>query len=650
MAATSEKDISIIIVNYNVRDFLFQCLKSIENSITARTYEVIVVDNHSSDCSVEFLKDKFDSVEFISMDRNLGFGSANNIGLARANGKYTLVLNPDTIISSDTLDKMYNYMESDTTVAISGCKVLNADGTFQSACRRGFPTPWSAFSKLFGLQRLFPNSKVFAKYNQTYRDINKTYYIDAVIGAFMFCRTELLKSIGGFDTDYFMYGEDLDLCYRVSKAGWKVAYFHETEIIHFKGESTRRSTINEIRHFYEAMAIYARKNYSSSTILLFILRIGIYLRLLFSYLSKFKKDLALAFIDLLTINGTFLISTSIRFNGLFGLPDYAYPTVFIVLSSVLIITMMISGAYFENHNRIRRAVFAYLVSFFFLSSLTYFFRDYAFSRGVLLMTIASSIMLSIGFRLLIALFEKTRGRKSDRRVVLVGLNERSSQMIESIKGGEHINANLIGLISTSNSSQTEYQSIPVLGNIEYLGKIIEDYRIHNVIITDDSLSQNDLVGIISSGENRQVRYHLVREFDEFLISDIIGNITGGKTVVPQYNITNVRIRLFKRLFDIIISSLFLTFGAILVPFFLKKTERPFNKLAKVFSGKYSFIGVYGAQPGYTMPGKTGVIGLAHISNPEHLSENTIKKLNDYYLKNVSLSLDFDILLKYLSRK
>lgn len=274
-------DISIIIVNYNVKDFLEQCLYSIRKSRKEFFVEVFVVDNNSTDSSIEYLEPLFPEVKFIQTGKNLGFSKANNIAINQANSKYTLILNPDTILSEDTLEMMYKYMELHPEVGISGCKVLNGDGTFQLACRRGFPTPWTSFTKLFGLQRLFPKSKFFAKYNQTFLSEDENYYIDAVIGAFMFCNTQLIKSLGGFDESYFMYGEDLDLCRQVQLSGKQVAYYHETTIIHFKGESTKRSSINEVKHFYEAMEIFAKKYFSYSKLFLMFLRFGIKFHYLF---------------------------------------------------------------------------------------------------------------------------------------------------------------------------------------------------------------------------------------------------------------------------------------------------------------------------------------------------------------------------------
>ena len=342
-----KNDISIVIVNYNVKDFLFQCLKSIENSKTDLKIETIVVDNNSNDGSIEFLKPNFPGVKFFALKENIGFGKANNLGFDNADAKYILILNPDTLLNENTLQVMYNFMEQHSEVGIAGCKVLNGDGTFQFACRRGFPTPWNAFCKLFGLNKFFPKSKLFASYNQTYRNVDETYYIDAVIGAFMFTRKDLIDKLNGFDKDFFMYGEDIDLCLRAFKAGSKTAYVHTTNIIHYKGESTKRSSINEVKHFYEAMSIYAKKHYSKSGLYLFSLKAGIALRFVIAYLSKFKKSIATILFDLLTVNFSLLFATKIRFGDYFNFPSYAYPTVFIVSSLVVFISMVSIGEYFE---------------------------------------------------------------------------------------------------------------------------------------------------------------------------------------------------------------------------------------------------------------------------------------------------------------
>src|SRR5881628_899451 len=185
-------DVSIIIVNHNVKDFLFQCLRSLERASAGLSCQILVVDNASTDGSVAYLEPLFTAVEFIRLDENIGFGRANNAALDRARGDFLLFLNPDTLVEERTLAVMLDYMRAHPEVGMSGCKVLNPDGTFQLACRRSFPTPWASFCKVFGLQRLFPRSPLFARYNQTFRNHDETHSVDAISGSFMFTRRSAL--------------------------------------------------------------------------------------------------------------------------------------------------------------------------------------------------------------------------------------------------------------------------------------------------------------------------------------------------------------------------------------------------------------------------------------------------------------------------
>ena len=232
-------DLSIIIVNYNVRDFLRQSLESLQKSVQHLQSEIIVVDNASDDGSIEMLRSEFETVKIITNQTNIGFGKANNQAMQIAKGKYFLLINPDTLVQEDTISILHNYLENNKQVGFVGCKILNADGTLQLPCRRSIPTPWVAFSKIVGLSRLFPKSKLFAKYNLTYLDENEITEVDALSGSFMMLPREIFETVGGFDEQYFMYGEDLDLCYRAKKNGWKVIYNPSTQIIHSKGRGRR---------------------------------------------------------------------------------------------------------------------------------------------------------------------------------------------------------------------------------------------------------------------------------------------------------------------------------------------------------------------------------------------------------------------------
>jgi GT2 family glycosyltransferase len=644
-------DVSIVIVNYNVKDFLYQCLLSIRASSKNLKVETIVVDNNSTDNSLPELIPIFPEVNFIPLDNNIGFGKANNFGFEIATGRYILILNPDTLIQEDTLDKMFEYMERSPEVGIAGCKVLNADGSFQLPCRRGFPTPWAAFCKLFGLQNLFPKSKLFARYNQTFRDENESYYIDAIIGAFMFARAELVKELEGFDKDFFMYGEDLDLCFRTYKAGYKVAYYHETQIIHYKGESSKRSSINDIKHFYEAMEIFAKKHIANSGLYLVFLRAGIRFRALIEIIRRFGDDVLYIFTDSLIAIASLLIATKLRFGGYFNFPDYAYPTVFIGLLLAIFVSLFSLGEYFEKSKSIKRSFQGLMLSFFILSSLTYYFKEFAFSRGVLLMTIGFSAVGFTATRIVKQIYSRYISEKSNKNIAIIGVSENTEKLVESLRSKEASSANIKGIIAVSIISESHIYNLPILGSINHLNAIIKENEIREIIINDATISNNDLLKIISNCKDSGVKFHIVKEFDEVIASRALNDISNIDATAPIYNITKYRTRFLKRAIDICVSLFSLTIG---LPFlyllFIFKDKKVFRKALNLLLGKISLVGVLSAPNRKYDFGKPGIFGLAHISSPEKLNESAIDKLNDYYLQRCSFSLDVDIILKQLFRK
>lgn len=299
---TPALQLSVIVVNYNVRDFLHHALVSLQKAMKGLRGEIIVVDNASDDGSVEMVRRRFPSVALIANKTNFGFAKANNIALDRARGKYLLLINPDTLVQEDTLRVMVEFFDENPDVGLAGCKILNPDGTFQLACRRSFPTPWVAFTKMSGLSSLFPNTRLFGRYNLTYLSPDETYEIDAVSGSFMMVRREVYKQVGGLDEAFFMYGEDLDWCYRIQQAGWKNYYVHSTKLIHYKGESTKRSNLDEIRTFYEAMHLFVRKHLSRSHFFALFLRLAISVSSRLAMLKAFLKPLRFALIDIILVD------------------------------------------------------------------------------------------------------------------------------------------------------------------------------------------------------------------------------------------------------------------------------------------------------------------------------------------------------------
>lgn len=253
--------LSVVIVNYNVRYYLEQCLLSVERALTGISAEVFVVDNNSTDGSVEYLRPKFPWVTYIENDKNIGFSKANNQAIRKSRGEYVLLLNPDTFVGESALKDCVDFMDKTPEAGMCGVRMLKIDGGFAPESRRGVPTPFTSFCKMSGLCTLFPKSRTFGKYYMQYLDVNDVNQIDIISGAFMFIRKSALDKIGLLDETFFMYGEDVDLSYRSLMGGFK-NYYVPTPILHYKGESTKKASFGYINAFHKAMIIFFRKHFA----------------------------------------------------------------------------------------------------------------------------------------------------------------------------------------------------------------------------------------------------------------------------------------------------------------------------------------------------------------------------------------------------
>jgi len=279
-------DITVIIVSYNVRCYLRQCLLSVCAASKGLQVQVIVADNDSGDGTVSTLGPIFPQVTFISTGGNLGFAKANNLALTKATGRYVLFLNPDTIISEESLRACLEFMDNNPRAGAAGVRMLNADGSFAPESRRSIPTPFVSFCKMSGLCSLFPKSRLFGRYYLGYLDRDKVCQIEVVSGAYMFVRRQALEPIRGFDEDYFMYGEDIDLSYRLIQAGW-TNWYVPVPILHYKGESTNKTSFRYAKVFYNAMLIFFRKHYDRYSYLFkALVSIGVWFKTVFTFLAN----------------------------------------------------------------------------------------------------------------------------------------------------------------------------------------------------------------------------------------------------------------------------------------------------------------------------------------------------------------------------
>ncbi|GAB5465067.1 MAG: hypothetical protein Kapaf2KO_05030 [Candidatus Kapaibacteriales bacterium] len=551
--------------------------------------QVIIVDNASIDES----KDYFQNIEWIEyyyLNSNLGFGKANNIGIEKAKGKYTLLLNPDTILNPDTLSKMYQNMEEDEDVWCGGARVLNTDGTFQIACRRGLPTPWNAFSKLFGLQSLFPKVKLFSDYNKLYLSDKKEYDIDALIGAFMFFRTDKLMELKGFDEAFFMYGEDLDLCKRVWDIGGRIRYFPQPELIHHKGESTLRSDINHVHRFYEAMEIYSKKHFGGSKSMSVMLKFAIWFRSLFAWIDRFKKDLLIYAIDFILLFASSLFATFYVKGEIFNFPEWAYPDVFIALAVVQFLSFMAFGVYLENPSSPTRTIPAMLFSFLLLSTLTYYFNEYAFSRGVILLTMLTGGSILFIYRFIF--LKQIRSNKKDESIF------------------------------------TQQKSIDK-GLLKNLARV----KGYELIFDSENLGKGRKIEISSRSDLNYIKTISSLLFDKPLFDES-----------KSFNINLPRYRAAKRLIDIIGGILMLS---ILLPFSIVKNNIKFS--FRILFGKSTLVGTIPTENHKFAFNKSCLYNPISAFTDNTVSNELADEINRIYLQEYTPLKDLQILIENLAR-
>ena len=281
--------LSVIIVNYKVKHYLEQCLRSVAEASRGIAVEVIVVDNASGDGSVEYLRERFPDVTIIASEENLGFARANNLAIRNSHGQYVLLLNPDTIVAEETFIDFITFMDSTPDAGGCGAYMLHTDGSFAPESRRGLPTPFVAFCKMSGLASLLPKSRTFGRYYMRYLNENEVNRIEIMSGAFMFLRRDSLDKAGLLDEDFFMYGEDIDLSYRILQGGFK-NYFLPARMLHYKGESTVKSSYRYVHTFYRAMELFFNKHYAHYSILLSLpIKLAIWGRAMLAYAgNQFK--------------------------------------------------------------------------------------------------------------------------------------------------------------------------------------------------------------------------------------------------------------------------------------------------------------------------------------------------------------------------
>lgn len=556
-------------------------------------------------------------------------------------GKYILVLNPDTVLEEGTFEKLIEFMEANPGTGAVSSKLILRDGKLDSACRRSFPTLSAAIPRMLGLSKLFPKSKLFSKYNLTYLDENETTEVDSICGAFMFMKKEVIDNVGFFDEDYFMYGEDIDLCYRIKKAGYKNYYYPKVTTIHLKGESTSKTKFSYVSNFYGAMSIFVNKHLTSgSRIVSLLLRFGIFIRSLVSYTKRGLKLFYPVFIDALFLFAAFIISIQYRFNIF---PNKYYFLVISVYIIIWLIILSIFGIYLKkNRHSLFKTFNAIFVGFFVNSSLTYFFKEYAYSREVILFSTLWSLLFLLSWRIIVKVrnFIVEKNILLNRINLLLVGNNTLNDTVEDTFNSKH------NIICYSNPGEEL--------DFEDLKETIIINNINEVVFSGENLESREIFRLMWTFRDKNVKFKIVPSGNELILSKIRGDIDNLSLIEIEYNINN-KLNIFsKRIFDILLSFILLILVYPVVFIYSKfkgtgesKVVSKLLSLPKVFTGKYSFVGVpvWYDDYDYNFLGKKGLTGMIQLYGNGIRGKEDENNYLIFYAKNQSLQFDIEILLK-----
>ncbi|MBI5401948.1 MAG: glycosyltransferase [Ignavibacteriae bacterium] len=634
-------DISIVIVNYNVKDHLDACLASIYKSNNNKYgIEIFIVDNNSIDGSSSFLKGKYPNANYIENEKNLGFSKANNIALKRVSGKYVLILNPDTILEEGTFEKLISFCENNKEVGAISSKLIMANGKLDLACKRSFPSLGVALPRITGLSKLFPKSRLFGKYNLTYLDENETHEVDAVCGAFMFIPKYVLDKAGLFDEDYFMYGEDLDLCFRIKKNGYKIYYYPEVKTVHLKGESTKKSGLAFVNNFYGAMNIFVSKNLGGSVILTLILKLGVFYFSFFSYLKRLFRVLKFPVLDIALLFISFVISIKSRFDIF---PNRSYLFIIAIYITIWILIFSMFRVYAKKYVIPLASTFnAIIAGFFINSSITYFFKEFAYSREVILLSTILGIAFLLSYRGIISFYRYMISKNIIMKkinLLIVGDKELNQDVEERFLAKYNV---------------IYFNRISDKKDISTLSEIINLKNINEVVFSGDYFTNHEILKVMWDFSGKNVIFKIVPTGNDLILSKLHSNINDLSLVEIEYNIKNKMNIFLKRLFDVIVSILMIFTVYPFIVLYYKAKKGNISKhtskllmLPGVFTGKYSFVGipVWYETKGREYLGKKGLTGIIQLNHFEGIGDEEMMNYNIFYAKNQNLKMDIEILLK-----
>ncbi len=643
--------VSIIIVNYNVKYFLEQCLVSIAKAMDGLNVEVIVVDNASSDGSVESIQHQFPWVRLIANSENVGFARANNQGIAKATGEFVLLLNPDTVVQEDTLTACLEFMEHQPKAGALGVRMIDGTGKFLPESKRSFPGPRVAFYKLFGLAALFPNSKEFGKYHLGYLSEHENHEVDVLSGAFMFLRKAVLDQIEGLDERFFMYGEDIDLSYQIQQAGYKNYYTPNTSIIHYKGESTKKGSLNYVKHFYQAMILFAKKHFSGSKAGVFVL--------IMQLAIGFRAGMAVIH-RLIQPIGLLLVDTLLGYAALFGMKTFwemvnagigKYPKALWLINFPLYLLVWLIAVYlrggYDKPYKTYKLLSGMIWGTVFVGAIYAFLPNHLrFSRALIVLGAASLYLTWFLTRWLYTLLKTGQTSLNydvPKRLIVVSSKAPGETILAKLSE-LHIPFELLGWVKPESSYSEEY-----FGSLEDIEAIVEAVNPNEVIVNEDEVDYERTMALMTAFAEKPLTVKIASPSGGRIIGSTSKNVLGDLYAEEmRLHINDAGVKRKKRLMAFLTSVAMLLGSPILIWCYKNKSQF----LSNVFQLLVGRVDVVSYNQGFgsdTTELPKMKPGILHTLTGVPLKLHTAPlaaRFNYNYAKNYTTHTDWELLVKY----
>ncbi len=597
------------------------------------------------------VQEKFPEATLIANKENLGFAKANNQAMRIAKGEYYLLLNPDTVVEESTFRKVIAFMDAHPEAGGLGVQMIDGKGNFLPESKRGLPTPSVAFYKIFGFSKLFPKSKTFGRYHLGFLDRNETHQVEILSGAFMLMRKSALDKVGLLDEDYFMYGEDIDLSYRLILGGYKNYYFHDTRIIHYKGESTKKSSVNYVFVFYRAMVIFAKKHFSQSnaSTFSFLINIAIYLRAGIALAARFIKTISLPALDAaIILAGMYFVKeyyeSRVKLAETGGYFQNELVNLFFPLYTLIwILAVYFSGGYDKPVRllKIMRGILVGTAGILIVYSLLP--EIYRFSRAMILFGSGLS-MISLTFTRMVLHLARIKSMRMDtagaQRIAIVGSADECVR-VKNLLAQTGISASFVGFVTPEGDSSNP----AFLGRFDQLSEIVTIYNIDEVVFCAKDISAQEIIDRMAQlGDSAKVDYKIAPPESMSIIGSNSIDTAGDLYVIDINSVSKPVNRRNKRVFDV--CSSFMMFSIFPLLMWTQKNPIGFvGNCVRVLFGNRSWVGYApSADQNIHLPKiKNGVLNPQEVLPIEQRTEDIRRRLNLLYAKDYKIENDFNVM-------